>query len=55
MSLRKNAKNDLQAYYSYFSDKLGKNAYFFKNETGAKIADVLMSVIETCVLSEINP
>ena len=24
-----------------------KNAYFFKNETGAKIADILMSVIKT--------
>lgn len=32
-----------------------KNAYFFKNEAGAKIADILMSVIETCVLNEINP
>ena len=32
-----------------------KNAYFFKNETGAKIADVLLSVIETCVLNKINP
>ncbi|MCB1212965.1 MAG: IS66 family transposase [Chlamydiia bacterium] len=32
-----------------------KNAYFFKNETGAKIADILMSCIETCVLSNINP
>lgn len=32
-----------------------KNAYFFKTETGAKIADVLMSVIETCVLNRINP
>ncbi len=32
-----------------------KNAYFFKNETGAKIADILMSVIETCALNKINP
>lgn len=32
-----------------------KNAYFFRNETGAKIADILMSVMETCVLNEINP
>jgi transposase len=32
-----------------------KNAYFFKNEVGAKIADILMSVIETCVLNEVNP
>ena len=31
-----------------------KNAYFFKNETGAKIADILMSVIETCALNNIN-
>lgn len=32
-----------------------KNAYFFKNETGAKIADILMSFIETCILNKINP
>ena len=32
-----------------------KNAYFFKNETGAKIADILISVIETCALNKINP
>ena len=32
-----------------------KNAYFFRNETGAKIADILMSVMETCVLNEVNP
>lgn len=32
-----------------------KNAYFFKNETGAKIADILMSVMETCVLNNMNP
>jgi transposase len=32
-----------------------KNAYFFKNETGAKIADILMSIIETCVLNKVNP
>ena len=32
-----------------------KNSYFFRNETGAKIADILMSVMETCVLNEINP
>jgi hypothetical protein len=32
-----------------------KNAYFYRNETGAKIGDILMSVIETCVLNEINP
>jgi transposase len=31
-----------------------KNAYFFKTETGAKIADILMSVIETCALNNIN-
>lgn len=32
-----------------------KNAYFFKTEAGAKIADTLMSVIETCVLNDVNP
>ena len=32
-----------------------KNAYFFKSTAGARIADVLLSVIETCVLNEINP
>lgn len=32
-----------------------KNAYFFKNETGAKIADILMSSMETCILNKINP
>ena len=32
-----------------------KNAYFYRNETGAKIGDILMSVIETCVLNEANP
>lgn len=32
-----------------------KNAYFFKNETGAKIADILMSFMETCVLNNVNP
>lgn len=32
-----------------------KNAYFFRNETGAKIADILMSVIETCVYNGTNP
>ena len=32
-----------------------KNAYFFKNETGAKIADILMSFMETCVLNHTNP
>jgi len=32
-----------------------KNAYFFKNETGAKIADILMSFMETCILNKINP
>lgn len=32
-----------------------KNAYFFKNETGSKIADILMSLIETCVLNSANP
>lgn len=32
-----------------------KNAYFFKSEAGAKIADILMSVIETCILNKVNP
>jgi transposase len=32
-----------------------KNAYFFRNETGAKIADILMSFMETCVLNQVNP
>jgi transposase len=32
-----------------------KNAYFFANETGAKIGDILMSVMETCVLNGANP
>jgi transposase len=32
-----------------------KNSYFFKTEAGARIADILMSIIETCALNEINP
>lgn len=32
-----------------------KNAYFFRNEIGAKIADILMSIIETCVYNNVNP
>lgn len=32
-----------------------KNAYFYRNETGAKIGDILMSTIETCVLNDANP
>lgn len=32
-----------------------KNAYFYLTEEGARIGDVLMSTIETCVLNEINP
>ncbi len=32
-----------------------KNAYFYRNETGAKIGDILMSVIETSALNKINP
>ncbi len=32
-----------------------KNAYFYRNETGAKIGDILMSVIETCILNDANP
>jgi transposase len=32
-----------------------KNAYFFRNETGAKIGDILMSILETCILNNVNP
>jgi len=32
-----------------------KNAYFYRNETGAKIGDILMSVMETCILNDVNP
>ncbi len=32
-----------------------KNAYFFKTESGAKLADIIMSGIETCVLNQVNP
>jgi hypothetical protein len=32
-----------------------KNAYFYRNETGAKIGDIIMSMIETCVLNGANP
>jgi hypothetical protein len=32
-----------------------KNAYFYRNETGAKIGDILMSVMETCILNDANP
>ena len=32
-----------------------KNAYFYRNETGAKIGDILMSVMETCVQNGANP
>jgi transposase len=32
-----------------------KNSYFFKTEAGARIADILMSLIETCALNKINP
>ena len=32
-----------------------KNAYFYRNEIGAKIGDILMSVIETCILNAVNP
>ncbi|WP_044882478.1 transposase [Neochlamydia sp. EPS4] len=31
-----------------------KIAYFFRNETGAKIADILMSVMETSALNHVN-
>lgn len=32
-----------------------KNAYFYRNENGAKIGDILMSTIETCALNKVNP
>lgn len=32
-----------------------KNAYFYKTESGAKIGDILMSMIETCALNQTNP
>jgi transposase len=32
-----------------------KNAYFYRNEIGAKIGDILMSVMETCVQNGANP
>lgn len=32
-----------------------KNAYFYRNETGAKIGDILMSMMETCILNDANP
>ena len=32
-----------------------KNAYFYRTEEGARIGDILMSTIETCVMNEINP
>jgi transposase len=32
-----------------------KNAYFYRNEIGAKIGDILMSVMETCALNDANP
>lgn len=32
-----------------------KNALFYKTEYGAAVGDILMSVIETCALNEVNP
>ncbi len=32
-----------------------KNAYFFRNENGAKIADILMTIIETAAFNQKNP
>lgn len=32
-----------------------KNSYFYKTEVGAWIGDILMSVIETCRLNQVNP
>jgi len=31
-----------------------KNAYFYRTEAGAKIGDILMSTMETCILNKIN-
>ena len=32
-----------------------KNSLFFRNEIGALIGDVLASVIQSCVLNDVNP
>jgi transposase len=32
-----------------------KNAYFYRNEIGAKIGDIIMSMTETCILNHANP
>jgi transposase len=32
-----------------------KNSLFFRNEIGALISDVLSSVVQTCVLNDVNP
>ncbi|MBN2383749.1 IS66 family transposase [bacterium] len=32
-----------------------KNAYFFKSDRGAWVADVLMSLIATCIQAKVNP
>lgn len=32
-----------------------KNAYSFRNKTGAKITDILMGVMEICALNQLNP
>ena len=32
-----------------------KNAYFYKTENGARVGDILMSIIHTCRLCEANP
>ena len=32
-----------------------KNALFFKTLNGAKVGDILMSIIYTCILCKVNP
>ena len=32
-----------------------KNAYFFKTRNGARVGDLLMSLINTCRLEGVNP
>jgi hypothetical protein len=32
-----------------------KKAYFYRNEIGAKIGDIIMSMTETCILNHTNP
>ena len=32
-----------------------KNAHFYRNQTGADVGDLFMSLIHTCELNEVNP